>query len=248
MNLTEFKKTMNLAIWMSRVLKLCTSLALIILVSFYVCSCTAPPVHLSDLAKTDIDMVVDLHIHQTESLMRELTQKLYRRNPIQLRRGGKKTLEQAMDILFNEKRDLSFPQLDGKLGTNAMLLALDEEYSGDRVFALMTGLLSMIRTSYGNKAEFFMLDELEPQALYNSARNIEILVWRLKTRVDDRGKPIVWTNNQPGEEQNLSYERLFGQLISLQDTMALIAGQKWNRSINFIVRTAASSVFLPVGL
>ena len=224
------------------------SLLFIILVSFYVCSCTTTPVHLSDFAKTDIDMVVDLHIQQTESLMRELAEKLYRRNPIQLTRGGRKTLDQALAILFNKQRNLSFPQLDGRLGTDAMLLALDENYSGDRVFALMTGLLSMIRTSYGNKAEFFMLDELEPQGLYNSARNIEILVWRLKARVNEHGKPIIWTNNQPGEEQNLSYERLFGQLISLQDTMALIAGQKWNRSINFIVRTAASTVFLPVGL
>nr|WP_320115870.1 hypothetical protein [uncultured Desulfuromonas sp.] len=193
-------------------------------------------------------MVVDLHIQRSEALMRELTEKLYRRNPVQLTRGGKKSLGQAMDILFNEQRNLSFPQLDDKLGTEAMLLALDENYTGDRVFALMTGLLSMIRMSYGNKAEFYMLDELEPQALYNSARNIEILVWRLKARVDDQGRPIIWTNNQPGEEQNLSYERLFGQLISLQDTMALIAGEKWNRSINFIVRTAASTVFLPVGL
>ena len=224
------------------------SLLFVLLVSFYVCSCTAKPVHLSDFAKSDIDMVVDLHIQRSEALMRELTEKLYRRNPVQLTRGVKKSLGQAMDILFNKRRNLSFPQLDDKLGTEAMLLALDENYTGDRVFALMTGLLSMIRTSYGNKAEFYMLDELEPQALYNSARNIEILVWRLKARVDDQGRPIIWTNNQPGEEQNLSYERLFGQLISLQDTMALIAGEKWNRSINFIVRTAASTVFLPVGL
>jgi len=230
------------------VLKFFTTSLFIILVSFCVSSCTARPVHLSDLAKSDIDMVVDLHIQQTESLMRELTEKLYRRNPIQLTRGGKKSLSQAMDILFNERRDLSFPQLEGKLGTDAMLLALDENYTGDRVFALMTGLVSMIRTSYGNKPEFYMFDELEPQALYNSARNIEILVWRLKSRVDEQGRPIIWTNNQPGEEQNLSYERLFGQLISLQDTMALIAGEKWNRSINFIVRNAASTVFLPVGL
>ena len=89
-----------------------------------------------------------------------------------------------MDILFNERRNLSFPQLDGRVGTDAMLLALDENYTGDRVFALMTGLVSMIRTSYGNKAEFYMLDDLEPQALYNSARNIEILVWRLKQKGD----------------------------------------------------------------
>lgn len=233
---------------MSRVLQTLTRLLFILVASVYVSSCTARPVHLSDIAKSDIDMVVDLHIQRTESLMRELTEKLYRRNPIQLTRGGKKSLSQAMDILFNERRDLLFPQLEGKLGTDAMLLALDENYTGDRIFALMTGLVSMIRTSYGNKPEFYMFDELEPQALYNSARNIEILVWRLKSRVDEQGRPIIWTNNQPGEEQNLSYERLFGQLISLQDTMALIAGEKWNRSINFIVRTAASTVFLPVGL
>ena len=93
-----------------------------------------------------------------------------------------------------------------------------------------------------------MLDSLEPQKLYNCARNIEVLVWRLKNRLSADGTPLILTNSLPGEEQNLSFERLFGKLIAHQDMLAKISAEKWDRMINQVVHGAATAVFLPVGL
>ena len=227
---------------MRGILTILSSVVFLVLVG-----CSNPGASLSKLAKSDIDMVADVHLRKAEDLVRSLTVKLYRRNPKELKKAEGQSIDSRLVQLFNEDRVLQFSEIDNKRGTEAILLALDQDYKQDRVFALMVGLLSMVRAAYGNQPEFFMLDELDPQAFYNSARNIEILVWRLKSRVDSEGKPLLLTNSLGDEEQNLSFERLFGKLISVQDMMAQVASQKWDRAINLIFQQTATMVFLPVG-
>ena len=57
-----------------------------------------------------------------------------------------------------------------------MRLAFEESYEGDRVLALIEGLRGMVLDAYNGQQEFYLLDELDPQKLYNAARNIEIAV------------------------------------------------------------------------
>ena len=211
-------------------------------------ACSSSQNHLTKLAKTDIDMVADIHIRQAEELLRRLAGKLYRRNPRELHKVPGMSTEVRLSQLFDSDRSLLFPELDNQRGIEAMLLAFDQDYTGDRVFALLVGLVSMVHSAYGNNAEFFMFDSLDPQNLYNSARNIEILVWRLKTRTGPDGRPLLLTNSLPDEAENLSFERLFGKLISLQDMMSAVAAQKWDRTVNFVVQRAATATFLPIGL
>jgi len=219
--------------------------SILLLVLLPACSGSNP--ELKNLMKSDIDMVADNHLEQVESLLRELTGKLYRRNPVELKKGLAATLEERREQLFGADRSLDFAEIEYKQGVPAILLALEPDYRGDRVFPLLVGLISMLRSSYNNQAEFFLLDNLDPQKLYNSARNVEVLVWRLKNRCGADGRPLLLTNSLPGEEPNLSYERLFGKLIAHQDMMAQIAAEKWDRTINRVVHSAATSVFLPVG-
>lgn len=209
--------------------------------------CSGPAPQMRNLIKSDIDMVADAHLQQAETLLEELACKLYRRNPRELKKGQGTTVEERMAQLFTAGGDLFFTELDGKKGVSALLFALDVDYQGDRVFPLLVGLLSMIRSSYNDHTEFFLLDSLDPQKLYNSARNIEVLVWRLKSRLAADGSPLLLTNSLESEERNLSFERLFGKLIANQDMIAQIAAEKWNRIINRVVHSAATAVFLPVG-
>ena len=111
----------------------------------------------------------------------------------------------------------------------------------------MYGLYTMIYKSYNSKCELFMFDYLEAQSLYNSARNIEILVWRLKTRIKNDGKLFILTNSCKDGIENLSYERIFGKLISLQDTMAQIISNRSGRVIKQVVQIAGMA-FLPIGI
>lgn len=224
-------------------------LTLLALLLVFLPGCSGSAPSLSQLMKSDIDMVADAHIEEVEVLLKELTVKLYRRNPRELQKQPAASLESRLEQLFGTDRSLRFAEIEQLRGVKAILYALEPEYRGDRVFPLMVGLLTMLRSSYNDLPEFFLLDNLDPQKLYNSARNIEVLVWRLKTRLDADGQPLLLTNSlsTEAEAENLSYERIFGKLIAHQDMMATIAATKWNRVVNKVVHSAATSVFLPVG-
>jgi hypothetical protein len=56
------------------------------------------------------------------------------------------------------------------------------------------------------------------------------------------------TNQCEGPIQNLSFERLFGKRISLQDTMGRSEACRNGRLITRTVHQTAGRVFLPVGL
>jgi hypothetical protein len=201
---------------------------------------------LSSLAKSDIGRVIEVHVREARSCLRTLTEKLYRRNPRELAKSGHADVEENLARLFDTDHDWRFAELGNVTGADAIRLALSPDFGGDRVFAFMAGMSSMIMASYRYKTHFYILDTVDPQSLYNSARNMEIAIWKLEHDVDPSGEPWLYSNSRPGEVENLSFERLFGKLIELQDTMALIAAGKYNRIITRAVQNIATAVFLPV--
>ena len=179
--------------------------------------------------------------------MKDLTRKLYKINPCELEKNPGASIESQIKKIFNCPVAFQYTSIELKEGTDAVLLGFDPAYKGDRVFAVMFGLYTMIIQSYGNNCRFYMTDFLDEQSLYNSARNIEILVWRLKNRTKPDGSLYLATNQVNGSVLNLSFERIFGQLISLQDTMARILGTRSGRLVTTVVHSAGMA-FLPIGL
>jgi len=200
---------------------------------------------LNSLAKTSVDMVADTSLHELNRLLEDLLVKLYKRNPRELDKVSGMSIGQRQNQIFDTPGRLVFKELKNLQGTAALDLAFDPDYQGDRVFALMTGLTGMIRSTYNWKSELFMLDSLDEQKLFNSARNIEVLVWRLSNTRDTSGALLLLSNSRSGEEQNLSYERLFGKMIAIQDMMAFTVAGKWDRGVNTAVKTA---IFFPMGM
>lgn len=199
------------------------------------------------MAKSNIDEVSEIHMQQVASILRTLTEKLYKKNPSELKKNSHQTIESRLNRIFNCPPDKHMAELDHKDGTDAILLGFEPDYKGDRIFAMMYGLYTMIHASYNSKCELFIPDALDEQALYNSARNIEIFVWRLNNRSKEDGQPLIAANSLEGEVKNLSYERMFGKLISLQDTMALIVSNRTGRIIKEAVLFTGMA-FLPIGL
>jgi len=197
------------------------------------------------LAKTDVDMIADSSLRELNRLMGELLVKLYKRNPSQLDHAPGMSVGQRQVQIFDTSGRLSFAELGYRQGTDALNLAFDPLFKGDRVFALMAGMVGMVRSSYDWEEEQFMLDSLDEELLFNSARNIEVLAWRLSNSRDAGGKLLLLSNSQPGEEENLSYERIFGKMIAIQDMMAFTVVGKWERGFNSVLQKA---VFFPMGL
>jgi len=200
----------------------------------------------SDLAKSDIDIAAELHARECLASARLLMEKLYRRNPREWRKGNFPGIDAALARAFDVRSEFRFAELGDARGADAIMLALKREYAGDRVFAFGVGLASMVFLAYNGKTEFYLTDSLDPQKLYNSARNIEIAAWKLANARGDGGEPLLLSNEISGDVRNLSFEREVGKMIGYQDVMAQIAAQRTNRMIRRVVQNLATAVFLPI--
>lgn len=208
----------------------------------------AKPFQIKNLAKSDIDMVADINLKTWRKLTRELTVKLYKRNPKELKKKPGMTISRRLDQLHPPQRLAGgFPELNNLDGVEALPLAFSEQFEGDRVFALMAGITGMLDRAYNGKKEIFILDELDQQKLYNSARNLESFAWHLNNRKRPNGELYLLSNGiSTTGITNYSFERILGKLIGMQDLMANVIADKNNRTINRVVHGAASMTFLPI--
>jgi hypothetical protein len=248
----ESKKENGLSKLVPQPLKRKISLLLVLITTFFFLSgCGSMPKPMRNLGKSDVDFVMDVHAKQQKQMLMELTRKLYVRNPWQLRKSSGMSVDARMAQIFGtyntiEIPSLIFDELNGVTGVDAILLSFDEHFQGDRVFAAMVGLTEMLRRSYNHQQEFFIIDSLNEQSLYNSARNIEIFVWRLYQRRDSKGELFLLSNRMGESDYDISFDRLFSKMVMVQDMMALIVADKTNRGITKVVQSVAQLAFLPV--
>ncbi|MBP7081044.1 MAG: hypothetical protein KBA96_08025 [Rhodocyclaceae bacterium] len=200
------------------------------------------------LAKSDIDRVADTFRRELFGNIRVLAEKLYRRNPREWKKGGYQSLEVALDKLLDPRTGWRSASLRGKRGTDAILLSLQVDFTGDRVAAFINGLGGMLNAAFDNKTEFFMFDSLDAQLFYNSARNVEIAAWKLSNARDAAGNLLLLSNeiNQPPLASNLSMEREFGKMVGHLDLITILLADRSNRNISRVVQSITTAVFLPV--
>ncbi|OHC72330.1 MAG: hypothetical protein A3H93_14485 [Rhodocyclales bacterium RIFCSPLOWO2_02_FULL_63_24] len=200
------------------------------------------------MGKSDVDRVADIHRREIFASLRVLAEKLYRRNPREWKKGGHASIEAALDRLLDPRNAWRLPEAAGKRGTDAILLALREDFEGDRVAVFVAGMGGMLNAAFEEKTEFFMLDELDPQKLYNSARNLELAAWKLATARAAGGTPLLLSNEMSLALQpaNLSFEREFGKMIGNLDLLSTLIADKGHRTIARVAQSLATAVFLPV--
>lgn len=197
------------------------------------------------LAKSDIDRLSDAHRRQLEDSLKLLAEKLYRRNPREWKKGGHTSMEAAVQkITATEHWRLA--ELGGVTGTDAVMLALKPDYSGDRVAAFIAGLGSMLHMAFKERSSFYLFDDMDPQRLYNAARNIEIAAWKLATSRDANGELLLLANEMY-PVPNLSFEREFGKMIGNLDMLSAVIADKTDRTVTKFAQSIATAVFLPVG-
>lgn len=229
--------------------------AVIILISLGLVACQGSPQRdspvqgrdfsIDSLAKGDVDMVAEISVRQSLDQLRELTRKLYVRNPNQYRRGGYVSAEAALNRLFGPRRLDVIPILQGRRSTAAIQLALAPDYTGDRVQAFAFGMRTMLLDAYGGDEKFYLHDTLDPQKIYYLARNFEVAFWKLRHDRDPAGQPLLLSNELSGAG-DLSFERLAGKLIALQDLMAQVIADSTNRQLKNVIQGVASVVFFPL--
>ncbi len=233
---------------------------------------TAPataPFTANELLKSDIDAVADVHLRESMASAQLVMDKLYRRNPRELRKRGAVTVEAAVARAFDPRYHWRFAELSQQRGTAALLIAFRQDFAGDRVFAF-AGLRRRPRVRVrcragqhdqpGLRRQARVLPHrharraaplqrgppLDAQRLYNAARNVEIAAWKLASARDPAGELLLLSNEASAPAPNLSIEREIGKLVAYQDTLALVMAQRNNRTIRRFSQGVATAVFLPL--
>lgn len=203
---------------------------------------------INQLAKTEIDRLADLEIRQNTESLRTLMLKLYKRNPNELRKSGFATPEKMIDFLFDHAHDHHYQlsAVNNLKNADALFLAFKPQYKGDRILAFILGLETMLITAHGGIDDFYLTDSINPQHIYNVARNIEIAAWKLANAKDANGMLYIISNSLSEKETNLSMEREFGKMIGRTDLFATAAAEKSERTITRILQNIATAMFLPI--
>lgn len=194
----------------------------------------------SSVLKNDIDMVSETHQAVVFNALKELAIKLYKRNPNEWKKSGHSSLEMAVLSLSGNP----FPKVGQRTGVDCIRLTFEENYKGDRVRAFVVGLEVMILAAYDDHRSFYLYNVLEAQKLYNSARNIELASWLLRTKQKEEGR-LFLLSSEGTHEVNLSFERLFGKMINAQDMIAQITADRTHRQIKNLIQTVATA-FIPI--
>jgi len=142
-----------------------------------------------------------------------------------------------------------WPGLQGQRDIKALSLALAPDFGGDRVAALIYSSADMIIAAHDGKTEFFLIDGLDAQHIYNAARNIEVAVWLLGSRRNSNGKVLLLADDISESGRNLSFEREFGKVVGRLDLLAEFLTEKYRRAgITYVQNLIGGSFlqFLPV--
>ena len=235
-------------------------LALVLVFVFGLAACATPaPIEkqsvpergdrstLNQIAKTDFDRMADVELAENTQSLRALMLKLYKRNPNQLAKSTSDKAETMVDWVFDgeAQHHWQFKEIDNKQGADAINLAFDATYQGDRALAFIVGLQTMLAKAHNDKKEFYITDSLDAQKLYNVARNIEIAAWKLGNSRDAGGNLYLLSNEPDGKERNLSFERELGKMIGRTDLYAIALAEKTQRGISRVVQSLATAAFLP---
>lgn len=199
----------------------------------------------AELAQSDTNRIATLAMQDNlESLFR-LMDKLYRRNPAEWRKTSTTSRDHAIEQVRTAiTQRQPWPALQGRRDIAAMALALAPEFAGDRVAAFIHATADMIITAHGGKTEFFLLDGIDAQHLYNAARNVESAVWLLGQRRNAQGQPLLLADEIGAHGRNLSFEREFGKIIARLDLLATFTTEKYRRAAISYVQGIAGGVFL----
>ena len=201
----------------------------------------------NQLGKADSDRMADVEVRENSESLRLLMLKLYKRNPHELQKSTPDVAEKMVDWVFNgeTQHHFKFESINNLQGTDAIFLAFKPDFTGDRVLAYIVGLQTMLLKAHGNKTDFYLNDRIDPQHIYNVARNIEIAAWKLSNAKDETGALYLLSNEINDKDKNLSFEREFGKMIGRTDLYAITLAEKSERLISRVMQSLATAVFLP---
>ena len=235
------------------------ALAIVAAVSLTGCATPAPTTHgttqeaplsLAHVAQSDVNRMASLAMRDNLQSLLRIADKLYQRNPTEWRKTSAVSREDALaQIKSAIDSQTPWPGLRERSDIGALSLALSQKFTGDRVAAFVTASADMLIKAHGNRTTFYLIHSLDAQYLHNAARNFEIAVALLGNRRTASGQPLLLSDNAPGVQRKLRFDRDFGTIIGRLDLLAEMVNEKYRRAlISYVQNTIGGTFFqlLPV--
>mgnify|MGYP001302195178 FL=1 len=200
---------------------------------------------INQFGKSDFDRMADYEIRENIESLKILMIKFYKKNPNQLKKSTSDNAEKMTNWVFNGNHNWKFKRINNAQGVDALNQVFDDNFEGDRVLSLITGLYTMLIKAHGDKKEFYIFDSLDPQKIYNSSRNFEIIVWKLSSKKNNKGQLYLISNEIGSSQANLSFEREFGKIIGRTDYFAFTLSEKTERAVTRAIQSFTTGIFLP---
>lgn len=181
--------------------------------------------------QSDSNRIATLAMRDNLESLWLLADKLYQRNPAEWKKSAESRQAALAYLRIAVLERQAWSDLQGTRDVAALSLSLQPHFVGDRVAAFVYAAADTIITAHGNKIRFTLVDGLEPQHIYNAARNLEIANWVLNSRRRPDGAPLLLSNQLQGEERNLSFEREMGKIIGRLDLLAAYGTERYRRSV-----------------
>ena len=184
----------------------------------------------SEWLQSGANRVANLALRDNLESVRRVQLSLYRRNPREWRKWAPSQDEAAKRVWKQAMDGAAPPQLSGATGIDAVRLAFDASYTGDRVAALVMGWTSMLKQANGNTWSQTMIDGVDAENAYRVARNVEISLWMLHGKRDAKDQPVLLSNEISDQGRNLVVDRELTKVVARLDLLAAQADEKYRRA------------------
>jgi hypothetical protein len=180
--------------------------------------------------QSSANRVANLALRDNLESVRRVQLSLYRRNPREWRKWAPSQDAAAKRVWEDVMSGAPVPQLKGATGIDAVRSAFDANFQGDRVAALVVGWTSMLKQANGNTWSQTMVDGVDAENAFRTARNIEISLWLLYAKRDDKDQPVLLSTEISDQGRNLVADRELSKVVARLDLLAAQADEKYRRA------------------
>ncbi|RZI65022.1 MAG: hypothetical protein EOP79_12965 [Variovorax sp.] len=180
--------------------------------------------------QSSANRIANLALRDNLQSIRRVQQSLYRRNPREWRKNASTAddaIQRTWDAIMQAK---ALPALGGKGGIEAVRLAFEPAYAGDRIAALVYGWASMLKEANGDTWAQTMVDGVNAENSYRAARNMEISLWLIGSKTGADGQPLLLATEISDRGRNLVVDRELSKIVARLDLLAAQADEKYRRA------------------
>lgn len=180
-------------------------------------------------------------VEEHASRLRLVMTALYQLNPHELQKSASVSPEEMVQWVFEGPFGWKFDALQEAQGIEALTMAFNREFHGDRILAMITGIQTMIITAYGGKTEFLFPGPANPHHLNIAARNMGKVLWELKNTSNN----IQIESTQTGSSTDTNILSMLTKINQDLSLDARIHAERANQGLEPRQTTIEADEFMP---